>query len=239
VPTSITIGNVASGRMPPASCFQNIQNCIKQLWIYITSNIQRQLANTDRHSVDPQISETQHTRSVGADNDLYVVFAPIVQQTENMSFVVRCNLQTVTSFKICRTTHAAAKPYIKSTWTTIQRAVLLTCDANGRSVDDRCKFLKVAHQQFVKQDLVSIVQRGERFVLLTARLQLVDRDFSTHHLLLNKQTTKLLANQPTASIKQTSKVLTTGGSNPRKLSASRSAIGNAVPYETHNVRVSQ
>lgn len=35
-----------------------------------TSNIQVQLANTDTHSSDTEISETQDTRTVGNDEDL-------------------------------------------------------------------------------------------------------------------------------------------------------------------------
>lgn len=55
-------------------------------------NVQRELSDADRHAVHTQIAQTEHARAIGAHNDLHIVFAPIVQQRQDVTFVIRCDL---------------------------------------------------------------------------------------------------------------------------------------------------
>ena len=102
------------------------------------SDVERELADRDAHSVRAEIAQTEDARAVRHADHVHVVVRPVVHHSREEPAVLGAEV------------HAARAAEL--------RAELLAHVADGGRVDERGELGRVLHQHAVVQRLVAVVQ---------------------------------------------------------------------------------
>ena len=134
-----------------------------------TGRVQRQLANWNAHALTTQIAQAQDTLAIRHHNGAHVLDGPIVQDGLDVALVLDRNVQAA------RSRHNLA-PF-------------LTCQANGRRVDDGHVLFNIRLKYLIEQYLVTIGQIHQELVLgqirgltIIVRFESFNLDLDIHHM---------------------------------------------------------